>query len=341
MLSKMLGVVVAAAPLFLAGSIAAQAAPGGNGGGGGGGGGISTSVDCRPVIDGGAGPDGLSLKLAQLDPDKSWRLNVKGTCVGDVILQGFNNIILQAADPAPARATIEGSIVTTLTKLTLDRINISVAGNNLGLLCGGLSDCYISESDIAGGGGGADGVIVTGRSRASLVATNISNFRMGMYVNNGSTAGFIAGASQGAITNVLDGVYTLDGSFVSVEGNTDGTRAKITGPRRNGITAFNAAVRVRAADIDPVGTTESGYGLELRSGAKAHIENSVIGNKSGAIPGTGSAWPSLLLADLSHAFFVNGTPTLNGPIQCAGKYASFDTFGTTTTVSLPSIGCTP
>jgi hypothetical protein len=266
---------------------------------------------------------------------------VRGTCVGDLILNGFDNLILQAADPSPAHATVAGSVVTTLTKLALDRVDIAVSGDNVGLVCGGLSDCYLSESNITGASTIADGATITGRSRASLVASNVSGFRMGLYVNNGSTAGFIAAAGVGTISNVLDGVYTLDGSFVSVEGNPDGTRAQVVAPRRNGITAFASTVRTRRMDILSPGSALAGFGLELRSGAKAHVQASNVGSKAGVYPATGGAWPSVLLADLAHVYFVDGDPVaLSGPVHCSGKYSSFDTFGSS--VSVQSVGvCGP
>jgi hypothetical protein len=234
------------------------------------------------------GAGSINLALSHLNPAGPNTIVVYGTCYENVVIQSFDRLTLQAAQPGTSINDQSGGNNPTVEILDSQRVvlqGFTINGGSPGVLCGDFSLCRFSQNTIQNA---ADNGVIVSRSHASFSGDVIQNtgFR-GLVLREQSsvvTAGITLRGNPNAGADVHDASF-LYSFFNSVQNNGFGLRAE------------ESTLRIEATTI----SNNSLDGVQLQEESKAWFST-----VSGPNMVTGSGFQDVSVNDLSFAVFDPG-----------------------------------
>jgi hypothetical protein len=272
---------------------------------------------------------GTALKL--LKPEGPNTINVSGACHENVLIQGFQNLTLNAISGASITDASGGAgnvvDIEDSTDVTLQGLTIN--GGDIGVFCGDFSVCRFKNNTIQNAVG-ADGVGVwVGRSRATFDGDVVQhNSGHGVNIANGSSA---RGVNIQVNNNGVSGISIGGGSFFV------GGPASI---QNNGTVGVRVVTHSTFTLLAGAITGNAGSGVTVRGASEANIQS-----VDGPINISGNGGNGVQIHDLSFAVFLNGAPP---PLTITGNAApdvncfqlSYSAHGATTDIGGGTTNCT-
>ena len=240
------------------------------------------------------GPTSITAALKLLDPSVPNKLNIFGTCNENVVIKGFNRLILVGTQGA---SIVDGSGKTAQTILVVDSTDVmfrqlTIDGGLVGVQCDSFSVCRFSGDVVANGSGGIqitqsraelDGTLVR-HADNGLTSLDASSVRIdgGVILDGNGTGVVVDGGSSlesfgATISNSgLAGIEVSEHAYVSLSGTT------ISG-NGNGIELVrHSSFHLGASNTI---TANTGYGIFLFDLSFANFDpgNNVTGNNRSGI----------------------------------------------------------
>ena len=246
----------------------------------------------------------LAAKLASLDKAKVNVVNVVGTCVEDLVIEGFKDLSLIGDGSTNLSATVFDPADQSLstTALTVENSHLSLSSLTInsgaeGLRCFSRSVCNLEDVTVEGG---HSGISYQHQSQGDIIGNsaiqNSLNIGIGIFgassVNlrpepffNPGTGPIITGHGSG-------GVFMLDGSFLRMDG------VSITNNGLGILARRNSIIKMFNGEL----SNNASVGLILTASSTAQLFTEILGNG-----GDGVALGTLSYATLAAATITGNT----------------------------------
>ena len=250
----------------------------------------TVNVNCNAQ----SGMNTIAKALKGLNTEGPNTINVSGSCHENVLIQGFENLTLNAVNGASINdaSSDAGTVVDIEDSTDVTLQGFTINGGDIGVFCGDFSLCRFKNNTIqnATPAVSGDGVGVwIGRSRATFNGDVLQfNLNRGLNVGNGAVAYAdhlqVISNSRIGINVTSGGIFTGDpatiekngraGVHVTIHSTFNLLGGNITGNGGSGVVVDNAsAASISSFDAATTISANGGNGVEIHDFSMAVFAN--------------------------------------------------------------------